>query len=116
MGTVGVVVEVGGGVLDGNNVRVGIAVDTGCVIDGVKMAKVGVWVAALEGRLHASMAKTRANTNKVLRDFIASPLFCFILLNDQAACNRPFGLFFKQIERKVFVPLDLIFLFHHRVG
>src|SRR5215216_6485130 len=92
-GTVEVEVEVGGGVLAGNSVWVGISVEAGCVIDGVKIDNVGVWVAALAGRLHASIAKTRANTNKKLRDFIAVLLyFCSILPNEPANDNRPFGV------------------------
>jgi len=106
-GTVGVVVDVGGGVLDGSNVCVGMSVDAGWVIDGVNIAKVGVSVAALEGRLQASIAKTRASTNKKLRDFIAFLLyFCSILLNEPVAGNRPFGvfrlLFLSFIPPKVF--------------
>ena len=87
--------EVAGGVLDGNAVCDGISVDTGCVIDGVKIDNVGVWVAAaLEGKLQASMAKTRANTNKKLRDFMAVLLyFCSILPNAPDNDNRPFGVF-----------------------
>jgi hypothetical protein len=68
---VGVVVDVAGGVLDGNSVWVGTFVDSDSVTDGVKIVSVGVSVAALDGRLHASIARTRANTNKKLRDFIA---------------------------------------------
>lgn len=86
--------DVGGGVLEGNSVCVGAFVAKACVTDGVKMVRVGVSVAALDGRLQASMAKTRANTNKKLRDFIAILLyFCPILPNDQVTGNRPFGLF-----------------------
>jgi hypothetical protein len=93
-GTVGVEVEVGGAVLDGNGVWLEISVEAGCVMDGVKIDNVGVWVAALEGKLHASMAKTRANTNKKLRDFIAVLLyFCSILPNAPDNDNRPFGVF-----------------------
>ena len=61
----------GGGVSEGNTVSVGITVDTGSVIAGVRIDNVGVWVAVLDGRLQASIAKTRAITNKELRDFIA---------------------------------------------
>jgi hypothetical protein len=66
-------------------------------MDGVKIANVGVSVTVLDGRLHASMASTRANTNKKLRDFIAILLyFCPILPNDQVTGNRPFGLSFSK--------------------
>jgi hypothetical protein len=103
-GTVGVLVEVAGAVLDGSGVWVGISVEAGCVIDGVITDSVGVSVAAFAGRLHASIARTRASTNKKLRDFIAVLLyFSSILLNEYAACNRPFGLFLnKEAERFAF--------------
>jgi hypothetical protein len=88
-------VEVGGGVLEGNGVCVGISVDTGCVMEGVKIDNVGVSVAALEGRLQASMARTRVSTNKKLRDFIAILLyFCSILPNEHITDNRPFGVIY----------------------
>jgi len=64
-------VEVGGGILEGTGVCVGAFVGKGCVTDGVMMDSVGVAVAALDGRLQASMDKTRASTNRKLRDFIA---------------------------------------------
>jgi hypothetical protein len=67
---VGVEVVVGGGVFEGKAVCVGVAVGSGSVADGVISDNVGVCVGALEGRLHADMAKTRTNINK-LRDFIA---------------------------------------------
>jgi len=88
-------VDEGGGVLDGKSVCVGVSVDMGCVTEGVINANVGVSVAALDGKLHASIAKTRASTNKKLWNFIAFLLyFCSILLNDHITDNRPFGVFY----------------------
>ena len=101
-------VEVAGAGLDGNNVEVGISVEAGCVMDGVNIDNVGVWVAALEGKLHASMAETRASTNKKLRDFIAVLLyFDSILPNEHANGNRLFGVlylifFLSLVPSKVF--------------
>jgi len=77
MGTVGVEVIVGGGVLDGMGVCVGVSVDNGCVAEGVSTASVGVSVfGTLDGRLQADMARTTviASINNELRGFIASLL------------------------------------------
>jgi hypothetical protein len=78
-------------------------------MEGVNMANVGVSVAALDGRLQASIAKTMASTNKKLRDFIAILLyFCSILPNDPITGNRPFGVFsllfffLSSISSKIF--------------
>ena len=69
-------------------------------MDGVIMDNVGVSGDALEGRLHASIAKTRASTNKKFRDFIAFLLeFCSILPNEHVADNRPFGFFLVKANR-----------------
>ena len=63
--------------LGGRAVCVGIFVDPGCVTAGVNIDNVGVCVAALEGRLQASIAKTSTIPNKELRDFIAILLLSF---------------------------------------
>ena len=79
-------------------------------MDGVKITNVGVSVAALDGRLHASMARTRANTNKKLRDFIAILLyFCPILPNDQVTGNRPFGLSYRKGDLSLFISIVTFF-------
>jgi hypothetical protein len=76
-GTVGVEVVVAGGVFEGKGVCVGVSVDRGCVDDGVITDSVGVSVTdVLEGRLQASMAKTRTNVANKLRDFMV-----FLLLS-----------------------------------
>jgi hypothetical protein len=67
-------VDVGGGILEGTGVCVGALVDKGCVMEGVMMDNVGVAVAALEGKLQASIARKRVKTDIKVRDFIASLL------------------------------------------
>ena len=90
--------------MEGNRVCVGAFVGKGCVTDGVKMVRVGVSVAALVGRLQASIAKTSANTNKKLRDFIAILLcFCSILPNEHVTGNRPFGFLYRKGELSMFI-------------
>ena len=56
--------------MEGTSVCVGAPVGKGCVMEGVMRNNVGVAVATLEGRLQASIDKTRASTNRKLRDFI----------------------------------------------
>jgi hypothetical protein len=74
-GTDGVKVAVGGGVFDGRDVRVGAIVEVACVTEGVMRANVGVAVGTFEGRLQASIARTRASMDNGLRDFITSLLW-----------------------------------------
>src|SRR5512140_1255234 len=66
-GTVGVEVEVGGGVLEGIGVSVGVLVDGDRVAEGVISDKVGGAVGALEGRLQAE--RTKRNTNSDNKNF-----------------------------------------------
>ena len=75
-GTVGVEVNVGGGVLVGKGVCVGESVGSGCVTVGEADAcSVGVSVAGrFEGRLQASIAKMSTSAGNKVRDFIVSPL------------------------------------------
>jgi hypothetical protein len=72
VGTVGVGVRVGSGVLVGRGVWVGVAVGRNSVGEGVTAAGVSV-TGTFDGRLQASMAKTSANVDNKLRDFIVSP-------------------------------------------
>jgi hypothetical protein len=67
---------VGGGVFVGNNVCVGRAVGSGCVaVNEGRTCKVGVGVAGrLEGKLHASIAKTSTSAGSRVRGFIVAPL------------------------------------------
>jgi hypothetical protein len=74
-GTVGVGGVVGGGVFVGKEVWVGMVVGGDCVEDGVRSDSVGVSVGRLEGRLQASIAKTRTRVDTKLRDFIPSLLW-----------------------------------------
>jgi hypothetical protein len=76
-GTVGVDVAAGGGVLEGGSVNVGATVTGACVEEGVKAVTVGVSVGRLDGRLQASIARTRTNVGNKLRDFIPS-LLCVV--------------------------------------
>jgi hypothetical protein len=99
---------VGGGVLEGKGVCVGALVGKGCVMEGVKMVNVGVSVAALDGILHASVAKTRASTNKKLRDFMRFS-FNFVpsyLRSMLLTIDRLDSFSLKQIERHATHPLD----------
>ena len=73
-GTLGVKVVVGGGVLDGSGVCVCATVGGTVVEEGVMGDTVGVSVGTLDGRLQASIARTRARVDNKLRDFIASLL------------------------------------------
>jgi hypothetical protein len=72
----GVEVNVGGAVFVGNGVCVGRSVGSGCVAttEG-STSNVGVGVAGiLDGKLHASIAKTSTRTGSRVRGFIVSPL------------------------------------------
>jgi hypothetical protein len=72
VGTVGVGVRVGSGVLVGRGVCVGVAVGSGCVGEGDTTVGVSV-TGTFDGRLQASMAKTSASVDNKLRDLIVSP-------------------------------------------
>ena len=69
-GTLGVEVNVAGGVLDGGSVSVGAVVEIACVDDGVMAGAVGVSVGRVDGRLQASIARTRTSMDNGLRDFM----------------------------------------------
>jgi hypothetical protein len=74
MGTDGVAVRVGGGVLVGGGVCVGSSVDGGCVGDG-EAGSVGVSVTGAEvGMLQACMRKARVRMVARTLYFIVSPL------------------------------------------
>ena len=73
-GTLGVEVLGGGGVFEGGRVSVGTAVVGAAVNEGVMATAVGVSVGTLDGKLQASIARTRASVDNKLRDFIASLL------------------------------------------
>ena len=79
-GTVGVEVALGGGVLDGKSVCVGIAVERASVDEGMMTAAVGVSVGKLDGRLQASIARTRASVDNKLRNFITSLLWVVYII------------------------------------
>jgi len=94
MGTDGVKVNVGGGVLVGNGVCVGKSVgsDRVTVAEG-SASSVGVSVpGAFDGKLQASMAKTSTSAGNKIRGFIISPLLKSILHGHDTTDNRPFGL------------------------
>jgi hypothetical protein len=85
VGTEGVDVDVGGGVLVDKGVCVGTSVGGGGVLDG-NTTTVGVSVAAtFDGRLQASIAKTRAMIVNDIWDFIVAPFFFII-----APCGSAF--------------------------
>jgi hypothetical protein len=103
---------VGGGVLDGGTVSVGTAVVGAAVVAGVVAAAVGVSVGIVDGRLQASIARTRASVDNKLRNFITSLLWvCSILPNPNISGKRPFGRFPCKTDRAdVLRPLDSILL------
>jgi hypothetical protein len=76
IGTAGVDVNVGGGVFVGNGVCVGRLVGSGCVtVAEGSICNVGVGVAGiLDGKLHASIAKTSTRLESKIRGFIVSPV------------------------------------------
>jgi hypothetical protein len=84
-GTVGVEVNVGGGVLDGGSVNVGTVVDIAWVDEGVIAGAVGVSVGKVDGRLQASIARTRPRVDNKLRDFIAFLLWVVSII----LCRNP---------------------------
>jgi hypothetical protein len=84
-GTLGVEVLGGGGVLEGGRVSVGAAVMGAAVDDGVMAAAVGVSVATLEGKLQASIARTRTSVDNKLWDFITSLLWVVSII----LCRNP---------------------------
>ena len=100
-GTLGVDVNVGGGVLVGGGVCVGRSVGRGCVtVTDAEACSVGVSVTGIvDGKLQASIAKTSTSTGNKDRGFIVSPLISVILHGHDTTDNRPFGLFDREGDR-----------------